>query len=108
VLMFTFLSVRGWVRLPLLLLLGFTALSVTPVVMAVMQERFPDNRALATGVYSALGSLIRALAVVVVGGIGDLLSIEVSFLASAGVVILGLPWILMLSGSGEGEGTTVV
>jgi FSR family fosmidomycin resistance protein-like MFS transporter len=103
VLMLIFLSARGLARFPLLLLLGFSALSVTPVVMAVMQERFPENRALATGIYMTLSFLIRSLAVVILGGIGDIVSTETSFTVSAFVVIVGLPFVLMLPGRRDEE-----
>jgi len=103
VLMLIFLSARGLARFPLLLLLGFSALSVTPVVMAVMQERFPENRALATGIYMTLSFLLRSLAVVILGGIGDIVSTERSFTVSAFVVIVGLPFVLMLPGRRDEE-----
>lgn len=35
----------------MLVLLGFTCLSNTPVMMASVQESFPQNRALANGFY---------------------------------------------------------
>ena len=101
-LMFVFITVRGWARFPLLLMLGFTALSVTPVVMAVMQERFPENRALATGIFMALSAVIRALAVVVLGGIGDFFTTQISFLVSAGVAFVGLPFVLLVPTKGVG------
>jgi len=44
-----FSSLDGWILFPLLLLLGFSLLSITPIIMAVVQESFPDSRALANG-----------------------------------------------------------
>jgi FSR family fosmidomycin resistance protein-like MFS transporter len=95
-LMFVFLAVSGWLRFPLLLLLGFTALSVTPVIMALVQESVPENRALANGVYMALSFVLRSGVVVVMGAMGDLFGLRLAFAASAAITLLGLPLILLL------------
>lgn len=95
-LMFLFLMVEGWLRFPLLVLMGFTVLSVTPVIMAVVQENFPENRALANGVYMALGFSLRSGAIVAMGVLGDLFGLRLTFTISAAIGLLGLPFILLL------------
>lgn len=95
-LMFIFLATSGWVQFPLLLMMGFTAISVTPVIMAMVQESSIENRALANGVYMALSFIIRAVVVVVLGAIGDLFSLRLTFVTGAVVPLLGLPLILLL------------
>jgi FSR family fosmidomycin resistance protein-like MFS transporter len=97
-LMFAFLAVDGWLYIPVLLMLGLTALSVGPVIMALVQENSPENRALANGVYMALSFLLRSGVIVVLGGIGDLLNLRAAFIISAVAPLLGLPLILMLPG----------
>jgi len=99
--MFVFLAVNGWGRFPLLLTMGFTALSITPVIMAMVQESFPENRALANGVYMALSFVLRSLVVVVVGVMGDMFGLRLAFAASAAIPLLGLPLILLLPGRGD-------
>jgi FSR family fosmidomycin resistance protein-like MFS transporter len=94
--MLAFLAAEGWLRFPLLLVMGLTALSVTPVIMAMVQESFPENRALANGVYMALSFLIRSGVVVIVGIMGDLWGMRPSFMACALIVLLGLPFLLLL------------
>jgi len=94
--MFVFLAVEGWLHILLLLTMGLTALSVTPVIMALVQESFPDNRALANGAYMALGFTIRAVVIVILGAIGDLFSLRVAFIVGAVVPLLGLPFVLLL------------
>ncbi len=96
--MLVFLELNGWARFPVLLILGLTALSITPVVMALVQESFPDNRALANGVYMALNFTIRSGAVVVVGMLGDLFGMRLAFTVSAIIPLLGVPFILLLPG----------
>ena len=95
-LMFAFLWVGGWLQVPLLLLMGFAALSVGPVIMALVQETAPESRALANGVYMALSFVIRSGVIVLVGAIGDLFSLRVAFTASAIITLLGLPFVLFL------------
>jgi FSR family fosmidomycin resistance protein-like MFS transporter len=95
-LMLTFLAADGWLRLLLLLAMGLTSLSVTPVIMAMVQESFPDNRALANGVYMSLSFLIRSGVVVIVGGMGDLWGMRLSFTVCAIITLGGLPFLLLL------------
>ena len=96
VFMFIFLATSGWLRFPLLLLLGFTALSVVPVIMALVQESFPENRALANGVYMATSFILRSGAVLLLGMMGDTWGMRTAFLVSAVLPILGLPFLWLL------------
>ncbi|MGD1992951.1 MAG: MFS transporter [Anaerolineae bacterium] len=95
-LMLVFLLLSGWARFPLLLLLGFTSLAVTPVMMALVQESYPENRALANGLYMAISFLLRSGVVVVLGGMGDLFGLRTAFAVSAVVPLAGLPLLLLL------------
>jgi FSR family fosmidomycin resistance protein-like MFS transporter len=96
VLLLLFLLAEGWVRFALLVGLGLTSLSTTPVVMALVQESYPENRALANGVYMALSFMIRSAAVVIVGVLGDTLGLRPAFLISAVVLLLGVPAVFRL------------
>jgi FSR family fosmidomycin resistance protein-like MFS transporter len=95
-LMFAFLTTSSWLQFPLLLTMGFTALSVTPVVMALVQESFPENRALANGVYMSLSFILGSVVVVVLGAMGDLFGLRLAFTASAVITLLGLPLTFLL------------
>ncbi len=95
-LMFAFLASDGWPRFPLLLMMGFTALSVTPVMMALVQESFPENRALANGVYMSFSFLLSSGVIVVLGAMGDLFGLRLAFTVSAVITLLGLPLVLVL------------
>ncbi len=96
--MFIFLAVHDWVRLPILLVLGFTSLSIAPVIMALVQESVPENRALANGVYMSLSFVIRAGAVVALGALGDLVGLRLAFTVSAVITLLGLFLLPLLPG----------
>jgi FSR family fosmidomycin resistance protein-like MFS transporter len=97
-LMLAFLVAEGSARFILLLVLGLSGLSVTPVIMAMVQESCPENRALANGLYMSLSFLIRSGIVVVVGAMGDMWGMRTSFLACALITLLGLPFLLFLPG----------
>ncbi len=93
-----FLNVSGWMQLPILAVLGFMLLSNTPVIMAIVQESFPQNRALANGIYMAVMFLLHAASVVGVGLMGDLVGLRTAFAISAGVGLIGLPLVWRLPG----------
>lgn len=72
-------------------LLGFFSLSTTPVIMAITQECYPENRAMANGLYMAISFVIRSIILVVFGAVSDLVGIFHTFLLSACLLLLGLP-----------------
>ena len=87
---------RGWVQFPILLGLGFSLLSLTPVTMAIVQESFPENRALANGIFMAVSFVSSSFATLVVGAVGDLYNLRTAYIISAVLVLVGLPFILKL------------
>ena len=90
-LMLLFLAVSGWSRLPVLLVMGVMGPSIRTVLMATVQERCPDNRALATGLYLALTFTSESGAAVVLGALGDLFGLRAAFTISAMILLLGSP-----------------
>ncbi|MHB8191969.1 MAG: MFS transporter [Bellilinea sp.] len=94
--LFAFTSLDGWILFPLLLLLGFSLLSITPILMAVVQESYPESRALANGVYMAVSFVGGSLVTVLVGAMGDLTSLRTAYFVSAGLALLALPFVLRL------------
>jgi MFS transporter, FSR family, fosmidomycin resistance protein len=94
--MVVFLVTSGWVTVPVLMGLGFTVISITPVIMAVVQETYPESRALANGIFMAISFLIYSVCVLIVGRIGDLINLRFAMSISAGLVLLGIPFIFLL------------
>jgi FSR family fosmidomycin resistance protein-like MFS transporter len=95
-LLFLFINANGWAQIAILPLLGFAAISTTPVIMALVQESYPDNRALANGIYMAMAFLIRSAVVVALGGIGDIYGLRQGSIISGVLMLLGTPLILLL------------
>ena len=96
VFLFLVLNLNGWILFPVLLLAGFTLLSISPVIMALVQESFPENRAFANGVYMAVSFLVRSAAAVIVGMLGDAFGLRWAFSISAIVMWAGVPLVFML------------
>jgi FSR family fosmidomycin resistance protein-like MFS transporter len=97
-LMLVFLGWGGWIRFPLLIFLGFSLISMTPVIMALVQEQFPENRALANGLYMCLSFVIRSVVIILVGLLGDSLGLRRAFFIGALIMLSGIPLIILLPG----------
>lgn len=91
-----FLNSPAGLELPLLILMGFTVLSVNPVLMAVVLDHYPADRALANGIYMALQFVTTALAILVMGILGDRLGLQASFMIAAYVILAGLLFIWLI------------
>ena len=95
-LMAAFMLANGAARLPLLVALGFTSLAIMPVMMALVQERFPENRAMANGLYLGLSFVSNAAATLALGLFADAFSLRMAFMLSAAAPLLGIPLVAML------------
>ena len=92
-----FLVADGWVRVALLPVIGFSLLAVPPVLMALVQEQFPDSRALANGVYLSMNFAIRSVAAIAYGVVGDALGLSTAMVVAAVAMFAGLPLIWAVS-----------
>jgi len=95
-LMLAFLNVEDWLVIPVLFLLGFTSHSTTPVMLAMVQEHFPRNRAAANGFYMLIFFMIRPLGTLLVGILGDQLGLDTAFFWSAIISLLSVPFVLAI------------
>jgi FSR family fosmidomycin resistance protein-like MFS transporter len=91
-----FINQQGWILVPILLVLGFTALSMSPVMMAVVQEQLPNHRAVGNGLYMSLNFLLRPIAILAIGFIGEKYGLKTAYLWSAIIALLAIPAILGL------------
>lgn len=95
-LMLVFVQVEGALLIPVLILLGLTALAVSPVLLALVQDQLPDSRATANGLVMSFAFGIRALNVMMVGALGDAFGLQNAFIAAALISLLSLPLIVTL------------
>jgi len=96
-----FLYTSGIWSIVLLVGLGLTAISQTPVKLAIVQDNFPDNRAVANGIFMAMNFVIRAAAIGVVGLLADRFGLQAAFTWSAIAGFLSIPAIFWLPEPGE-------
>ena len=91
-----FLYVNNWLLTPILLLLGFTALAATPVLLAIIQEQMPHNRAMANGVFMSLAFVTRPMVAFVIGFLGDNFGLGTAFFVGAVISLLAVPLLFTL------------
>ena len=96
VFMLVFVHVDGPLLIPVLLGLGASTLSVTPVFHALVQDQLPDNRATASGVYILYEYGVRASNILIAGILGDALGLQMAFVVVALITLISLPLIMAL------------
>ncbi len=86
----------GWIAYVLLGFCGFTLLSTTPVMLALIQENAATSPAAANGLFMMISFLSRSAVVVIVGLFGDWIGLKATYILFALVGFLGLPFVLRL------------
>lgn len=81
---------------PLLIALGFASLSTQPVVLALVQDQFPHNRAFANGVNLAITFLLQAAAIWAVGALADRFGLTPAYAVSALLALVSIPAVFFL------------
>lgn len=94
--LFVFTWFGGWLRFGALLFAGFTILSTTPVMLALVQENASKNPAAANGFFMMASFLARSAIVVLVGFVADHIGLEATYFCSAVMGLAGIPFIFML------------
>jgi MFS transporter, FSR family, fosmidomycin resistance protein len=96
VMLLGFIWIDGWLRYVALTATGFTLLSTTPVMLALVQEHSVSSPAAANGIYMMVSFLARSAIVVVVGFFGDLIGLRTTYIVAAALGFAGIPFIAML------------
>ncbi|WP_457551440.1 MFS transporter [Desulfobacula sp.] len=94
ILIFAFTT--GILKIIMLAITGFTVLSTTPVMLAIIQENAKDNPSAANGLFMMISFAVRSIAVVIAGVIGDLAGLENIFVVSAVIGFTAIPFLLKL------------
>ena len=94
--LFLFTLSGGWLRVSALLVFGFTLLSTTPVMLALVQENARHSPAAANGLFMMISFMARSAVVVVVGFIADRIGLNAAYLISAAMGLIGIPFVLRL------------
>lgn len=94
--MLLLLNLDGWTVLPVLVALGFATLSTTPVLLALVQECLPDNRAVGNGLFMTLTSLLRPISIIMIGYLGDQFGLRSAYWISMLISLLAIPVVFIL------------
>ncbi len=97
-LLLVFLGLTDAPRLIVLAFIGVLVFTFDPVILALLQENYSDNRALAGATYLSLLFIVRSVAVVLMGAFADWMGLRWAFAASAFVCLLGTPVAFLLPG----------
>ena len=97
--LFLFVITAGWIRFAVLVVLGFTLLSTTPVMLALVQEHAGKSPATSNGFFMMISFLARSAVVVVVGFIADMIGLSATYSISAVIGLLAIPFIWKLPGN---------
>ncbi|MEE4240421.1 MAG: MFS transporter [Desulfopila sp.] len=91
-----FTSLSGLFQVVLLIVTGFSLLSTTPVMLAMIQENSKDGSSAANGVFMMVSFLARSAVVVVVGFAADMLGLQQTFVICGIIGIAGIPMVLTI------------
>ncbi|MFC2025695.1 MFS transporter [Chloroflexota bacterium] len=91
-----FLQVDGWSTFVVLVVLGFTVLSSGPVLLALVQDHFQKNRAVGNGMFMMVNFLVRPIALIAIGYLGDNYGLDKVFFWSAIISLFSIPAIFAL------------
>lgn len=88
--MLVFLRTDNWLQIPIILLNGFLEIAALPVLMALVQDSFFEDRAFINGLFLSINFVGTSLAVPLVGRLADLFSFQTAFQLAAWILPFGL------------------
>jgi MFS transporter, FSR family, fosmidomycin resistance protein len=91
-----FVYTSGILQIAMLMITGFTVLSTTPVMLAIIQENAVNNPSAANGLFMMISFAVRSLAVFLAGIIGDVAGLENMFITSALIGFAAIPFLIKL------------
>ncbi|HPR34574.1 MAG TPA: MFS transporter [Anaerolineaceae bacterium] len=98
--MLVFLRTDNWLQIPIILLIGFLEIAALPVLMAMVQDGFVEDRAFINGLFLSINFVGTSLAVPLVGRLADLYSFQSAFQLAAWILpfgLLGMGWIYRIN-----------
>jgi FSR family fosmidomycin resistance protein-like MFS transporter len=98
--MLVFLRTDNWLQLPIILVIGFLEIAALPVLMAMVQDSFIEDRAFINGLFLATNFVGTSLAIPLVGRMADLYSFQTAFQLASWILpfgLLGMGWIYRIN-----------
>lgn len=98
--MMIFLRTDNWLQIPVLLSMGFLEIAALPVMMALVQDFFVEDRAFVNGLFLSINFVGTSLSVPLIGRLADLYNFQTTFQLAAYILpfgLLGMAWIYQLT-----------
>lgn len=98
--MLVFLRTDNWLQIPIILVIGFLEIAALPVLMAMVQDSFIEDRAFINGLFLSINFVGTSLAIPLVGRLADLYSFQATFQLAAWILpfgLLGMGWIYRIN-----------
>jgi len=96
ILMLLFVYSSGIFVYPLLALLGLFLFAVTPIFLAIINETVSERPAFLNGLYMTINFGTGAITVLLIGFLGDLFGLEITYKISALLGFAAIPFILRI------------
>jgi FSR family fosmidomycin resistance protein-like MFS transporter len=93
---FLFLNTSGLISLGILVIIGGTNLAVQPIMLALVQDHFPEARSMANGIYLGITFISFAITAVLIGWVGEMTGLREAFYICAAISLLSLPLLYLL------------
>jgi FSR family fosmidomycin resistance protein-like MFS transporter len=84
------------VGLLVLLVIGFSNLSIQPVLLALVQDHFPEARSVANGIFLAINFLLLSVTAYLIGVMGDAVGLRQAYTVSSFIGLIGIPVLFFL------------
>ena len=91
-----FIYTSGPIQIVMLAVSGFTIIAVTPVMLAIIQENANGNPSSANGLFMMVAFFSRAVAILIVGFLGDIIGLEYMYITCGIIGFAGLPFLIKL------------
>ena len=98
-LMWFFVISSGLWSIMILIIIGLFLFANGPILLALVQEVGAERPAFSNGVYMTISFFISSLAALVIGSLGDVFGLTMSFKFAAIIAVGGAPFVLLLPGN---------
>jgi FSR family fosmidomycin resistance protein-like MFS transporter len=96
VIMLAFISSSKLLMIPLLILLGILLFVSGPIMLAIVQETNTQRPAFINSIFMTIGFGISSLMVLLIGILGDIYGLDITYKICAGLAFLSVPFVFML------------
>ena len=94
--MWAFITCGDFLMIPLLIIMGFLLFASGPVLLALVQETNTERPAFVNSIYMSINFGISSIMVLIVGFLGDILGLELTFQICVVLALASIPFIFLL------------